>query len=127
MEPVRSLLVSGVVVAIIVAGCGNTTSSRRTHYSAAKFRHCLVKHHLDVTVGPRGEVVVTRPSYREWVLFFGSARRAAREQSALKHSDSPQKRFRILKELLRGRRANALVFAPATKDWRSPLDLCLKP
>jgi hypothetical protein len=118
------LVVSGIALATTVSGCGSSVGRSEPHYSATRFRHCLVKHHFDVT-SPRSEVVIVRrSSSSEWVQFFGTARLARKAQSSL--SDSPVPRFRMLREALRARRGNALVFGPE-KGWRSLVDLCLKP
>jgi hypothetical protein len=109
---------------ILTSGCGG---SRSAHYSTEKFRACLRAHHLSGTQsnGPRSSqvVLVMTPSFAEWLYFFPSKAIATDEWATLRGGTT--RRERLLTRLFRVQRANVLVFAPASKQWRSAPDLCL--
>jgi hypothetical protein len=69
----RRTLVFGVAVtaALVVVGCGGSPR----HYSAEKFRRCLVTRHVDVTLtrdaaSESTAALVVQPTFAEWVYFF---------------------------------------------------------
>lgn len=121
----RLVLVSCLVgMGLLASACGGS----HVLYSAHSFRDCVARNHLRATLsrGPRSSqvVLVTTPAFAEWLYFFESGHAARNEESRLRVS--PIARDRVLFRLLRGRRANALIFAPQRKSWRSTIDPCLR-
>jgi hypothetical protein len=116
--------VAVVLMAALVGGCGSTSK----HYSADKFKRCMERQHRTVTL-TRDErtastaALVWRPAFAEWVYFFKTPEAARAEIAKLKlrHGDH----WVVLSRLLRTRRSNAVVFAPAKVDWLTPIKDCL--
>jgi hypothetical protein len=125
MLPSRALLVAIVgPAALLLAACGNSAS----HYSAERFKRCLVAQHVDVTltrdVGTESTAAqVWQPRFAEWVYFFKTPEAAQAERVRL-WSAKGQRR-RLLAQLLRTQQSNVLVFAPEHHDWFSPIKGCL--
>jgi hypothetical protein len=106
-------------------------SKKRTapHYSAKRFKHCLVAQHVDVTLtrdasSASTAALIWLPTFAEWVYFFRTPEAATAERVKLKSSIVRARRtfFR----LFRAQRLNVLIFAPARKEWLSPIGLCLQ-
>ena len=118
----RSTL-AAVALANLVAGCGGHTS----HYSAEKFRACLLAHHVQAfqSRGPRSSqvVLVWTPSFAEWFYFFPNKAAAASEQARLRAGTTASEKS--LTRLLKIQKDNVLVLAPASTDWQSAAHLCL--
>jgi outer membrane phospholipase A len=77
-------------------------------------------------VGGKGYTATSMmwPTFGEWVHFYGTAEAASAERVRLKSQTAP--RWRVWRQLLRTQRSNTLVFAPAQKDWFSPIRRCLE-
>jgi hypothetical protein len=122
----RALSVAAVgPAALALAACGSTAH----HYSAERFKHCLTTQHVDVTLtrdasSASTAALVWRPTFAEWVYFFRTPEAATAERAKLKASHVRTRR--VLLRLFRAQRSNVLIFAPARKDWLSPIRRCLQ-
>jgi hypothetical protein len=115
-----------VTTAFVIVGCGGSPH----HYSAEKFRRCLVTQHVAVTLtrDPGSEstaALLMQPTFAEWVYFFKTPQAARSDLRKLRHSSLATQR--TLARLYRTQRSNILVFAPAKSDWFSPIKRCLSP
>jgi len=122
------LVVVGLAV-VLVAGCDKTRQDDTTHYSATKFMTCMDREHAGVAgaVSGKGYTATTMmwPNFAEWVYFYETAEAAAAARVRLEPERIAPRR-RELVQLLRTQRANTLIFAPAQKDWLSPIKRCLE-
>jgi hypothetical protein len=104
-------------------------SSAHRNYSAERFKACLVARHVDVTLTKDANsgstaALIWRTAFAEWVYFFRTPEAATAERAKLK--SSPARTHRALFRLFRTQRSNVLIFAPARKDWFSPIGRCLR-
>jgi hypothetical protein len=67
--------------------------------------------------------LVMEPTFAEWVYFFKTTEAASAARKKLQ-SETGRNRW-VLRQLLRTQRSNALVFAPAQRDWFTPIKHCL--
>jgi hypothetical protein len=111
-------------LAVLLTGCGATTH----HYSAEKFTACLHKSHqtAHLTHDQRSgsnAVAIMSPAFAEWVYFFPSIEQAGAERAKIQAGTPSQ--LRVMSQLFRTQRSNALVFAPRQAGWLSPIKHCL--
>jgi hypothetical protein len=106
-------------------------SKKRTapRYSAKRFKHCLVTQHVDVTLtrdasSASTAALIWLPTFAEWVYFFRTPEAATAERVKLK--SSIVRAHRTFFRLFRAQRLNVLIFAPARKEWLSPIGPCLQ-
>jgi hypothetical protein len=103
-------------------------SAETPRYSAEQFKRCIGSEHGDVIalVGRKGYTATSMmwPTFGEWVYFYGTAEAASAERVRLKSDTAPKSR--VWRQLFRTQRSNTLVFAPAQKDWFSPIKGCLE-
>lgn len=123
----RQALTLGVLGAatLFVAACGSSTN----HYSAERFKRCMAGQHVDVfltrdAATQSTAALVWEPTFAEWVYFFKTPGAAAAERAKLRSAIG--RSGRKLARLLRTRRSNILIYAPARQDWFSPIQSCLK-
>lgn len=124
-KPALSVAVFGPA-ALIIGACGSTAHH---HYSAERFKACLATQGVDVMLtrdagSHSTAALVSRPSFAEWVYFFRTPEAATTERAKL--NSSPARTQRVLSRLFRTQRSNVLIFAPARKDWFSPIGRCLQ-
>ena len=126
MLSARARSVAAVAPAVLVLGaCGGTAH----HYSAERFKHCLATQRVDVTStrdasSASTAALVWLPTFAEWVYFFRTPEDATAERAKLK--SSTVRAHQTLFRLFRAQRSNVLIFAPARKDWLSPIGPCLQ-
>jgi hypothetical protein len=118
----------GLVVGL-VAGCDSSHDSTTRHYSAEKFKRCMVSEHADITLTRNDRTASTVallwwPRFAEWVYFYKTAGAASAARAKLK--SETQRNHQVLLQLLRTQRSNTLVFAPAQQDWFFPIKRCLE-
>jgi hypothetical protein len=125
MRSRRGSFFAAVGLAVVVAAGCDKQQHDSQHYSAEKFKRCMVSEDADITLtrdASEGSTVALLwwPTFAEWVYFYKTTDGASAARATLKsHS-------RDLRQLFRTQRSNTLVFAPAQKDWFSPIKGCLK-
>ena len=121
----RGAFAAAVGLAVLMASaCGTSTR----HYSADRFKRCMVGQHAQLTFTHDARwastvALVVEPRFAEWVYFFKTTEAASAARKKLQ-SETGRNR-RVLRQLLRAQRSNALVFAPAHQDWFAPIKHCL--
>ena|SRR5690348_6323586 len=118
------LSASVVVLAGLLAGCGSSTK----HYSATKFSACLHRSRQAATLThdrrtASTSVLIMSPAFAEWVYFFTTTKTARAELAKIRAGTT--KRLRVMSQLFRAQKANALVFVPKRATWLTPIESCL--
>jgi hypothetical protein len=114
-----------VVLAALLVGCGSSTKQ----YSATKFSACLHRNHQAATLThdrrtASASVLIMSPAFAEWVYFFTTTKSASAELAKIRAGTT--KRFRVMSQLFRTQKSNALVFAPKRATWLPPVESCLQ-
>ena len=121
----RGSFAAAVGLAVLMASACATNTR---HYSADRFKRCMMRQHAQLTFTHDASwastvALVVEPRFAEWVYFFKTTEAASAARKKLQ-SETGRNR-RVLRQLLRAQRSNALVFAPAQQDWFAPIKHCL--